>query len=97
MRELASLTTGAISTGMEVAHLGLFKERLIVVRLCAILCLGLHRARACCVQGIGVAFILTRQARFWGSPKPIHLKPGHLKMAFFSARWRLESRRHLFV
>ena len=28
--------------------------------------------------------------RLWGSPKPIHLKPGHLKMAFFSARWRLD-------
>ena len=27
----------------------------------------------------------------WGSPKPIHLKPGHLKMAFFTARCRLDS------
>ena len=27
---------------------------------------------------------------FWGSPKPIHLKPGHLKMAFFAARCRLD-------
>ena len=26
----------------------------------------------------------------WGNPKPIHLKPGHLKMAFFSARCRLD-------
>ena len=26
----------------------------------------------------------------WGSSKPIYLKPGHLKMAFFSARSRLD-------
>ena len=26
----------------------------------------------------------------WGSPKPIHLKPGHLKMAFSSARCCLD-------
>ena len=26
----------------------------------------------------------------WGIPKPLHLKPGHLKMAFFSARRRLD-------
>ena len=26
----------------------------------------------------------------WGSPKPIHLKPGHLKVAFFSARCHLD-------
>ena len=26
----------------------------------------------------------------WGSPKPIHLKPGHLEMAFFTARCRLD-------
>ena len=32
---------------------------------------------------------------FWGSPKPIHLKPGHLKMAFFSTHTFL-SRRRLF-
>ena len=26
---------------------------------------------------------------FWGSPKALHLQPGHLKMAFFSARCHL--------
>ena len=31
---------------------------------------------------------------FWGSPQPIHLKPGHLKLAFFSAT--VASRRRLF-
>ena len=29
-------------------------------------------------------------SRKWGSPKPIHLKPGHLKMVFFTARRRLD-------
>ena len=26
--------------------------------------------------------------RLWGSPTPLYLKPGHLKAAFFSARFR---------
>ena len=31
-------------------------------------------------------FILCAKPCYWESRKPLHLKPGHLKMAFFSAR-----------
>ena len=44
---------------------------------------------------IGAARVLhpmkTNLACFWVSPNAIHLKPGHLKMAFFSARCRAPS------
>ena len=45
-----------------------------------------------CEQGESLRDMLlsVSASKPWGSPKPIHLKPGHLKMAFFSARCRLD-------
>ena len=40
-----------------------------------------------CAKGISARGILVGT---WGSPQSLHLKPGHLKMAFFSARCCLD-------